>query len=435
HAAVVGYDIINEPYGDFASDHHDTLIGIVGFVHDAIREVDRDTVIYAPGTLRGVGFYGDPAARGWHNTGLTDHFYPGIFAGETPSLAAHSIFWGTEGAEVAALVERTGAPFLLGEFNPVFERSGGAAMLRAWFERADGLGWHATMWSYKLLRPLGSSFEDAWGLVTNAEPVSVDPRTSSEAEVEAAFAGWADMPLGVDAGRRAMIGGWSEVPDLIRALPLPGDAVGAHAARVDAVAVGDSPIAKAWSDSGGAVTLLGGGSDLWGTHDGLALLPMRHGAGGTERGASCVLEAFDAMHRHAKAGVMLRGGTEAGDAHVTVHAMPDGRLLAAWRGEAGELTHERVLGIGAFPVGLRLTPIEGGVMVGVTRDDGAWVEHRLDVVAPGGADALAAVFVMSHLGGVAAAARFSGLGDAGEGVGGVVAQRGTIDGATALDAR
>ncbi len=92
HPAVAAYDVVNEPFGDFHENVSPRMRDLFDRIHDAVRGVDPDTLLYAPGTLQGIGFYGDPAAAGWTNTGFTEHTYPGLFGQGDASLHTHADF-------------------------------------------------------------------------------------------------------------------------------------------------------------------------------------------------------------------------------------------------------------------------------------------------------------------------------------------------------
>ena len=85
-------------------------------------------------------------------------------------------------------MRKLGAPMMHGEMNVVYDRAGGPAMTRLYFDRYAEYGWVPTIWSYKNLTwngKIGSSF---WGMVSNGEPVQrVNFRTSSKEEIESFF--------------------------------------------------------------------------------------------------------------------------------------------------------------------------------------------------------------------------------------------------------
>ena len=160
--SVAGYDVINEPYGDLKADVRPILFEIFTQIHDAIREVDQRHIVFAPAPIfGGHGFYGKPADHGWINVAFTEHHYPGLFGGE-PSMRTHGNFIHRTLPEKQAMLEEAQAPMFIGEWNPVFENLGGGDLMRRYFDEYAGLGWAATLWSYKILHNEGGVIDDTW---------------------------------------------------------------------------------------------------------------------------------------------------------------------------------------------------------------------------------------------------------------------------------
>lgn len=140
-AAVVAYDIINEPYGDFRSDIRPQLLDIVNQVHTSIRQVDPDKLIFAPSPIHGIEFYGEPRGHGWTNVGFTEHFYPGIFDGVAPTLETHGRFLATTVGAKRLYVEGLAVPYLVGEFNVVYDRLARPEWMRRYYDEYAAAGW------------------------------------------------------------------------------------------------------------------------------------------------------------------------------------------------------------------------------------------------------------------------------------------------------
>ncbi|MEQ9460531.1 MAG: cellulase family glycosylhydrolase [Phycisphaeraceae bacterium] len=350
-ASVVGYDLVNEPWGDFQQDLREDIVRLVNRLHDAVREVDPETVIYAPGLLNGVLFYGDPRERGWTNTGYTIHTYPGLFGNGEPTLATHQQFLEKEMPALAAAVARVRVPVLVGEFNPVFAEVDRPAMLRRHFDVFAELGWHATVWSLRKINPEGGLGASDWCLLTNAEPFRLpDPATATAVELDEAFEQLGRQRLAVDPYLVAepLVAAYDDGNrEAVAEAAWPSDAAPAGWSMT---AVGNGAKAGLGVDGEGkSFTVHALGQDIWGGSDAFAYL-SRPVAGLDE--VSVVVEGFDSPGRYGKAGVMLRGSEGVDAAHVLVHIFRDGRVLLAQRDRDGGPTREQVVGFGGMPVGL-----------------------------------------------------------------------------------
>lgn len=373
----VGYDLINEPFADWVTDIRPQLLQIVDRTIGAIREIDAERLILVPGTLQGIGFYGNPADRGWHNTGFTEHAYPGIFDGNPATLGTHARFAASFIRERADLARTMGVPFLLGEFNPVLDRAGGAETLREIFEAAKSEGIHAAVWSYKIVYPNGGVGPNNWYYATNGQPLGLgDIRFSSKQTIETAFVSLGTMPLAFDtAYRDAML---REPPERVLPrvplLPLSppaseawsgwsiGDVGQVQRPGGQAVAPGSGPSSADW------IELYSGGQDLFGTSDSIRLVTR---STPTNFAVSGVFEAFEGG-TYAQAGVTIRASEAPDAAHVSLVLSPNGSLAVKSRGVNGASTSERFVGIVGFPAGLAIGRSGGSLVAWHTDADGVW---------------------------------------------------------------
>ena len=408
---VIAYDLINEPYGDFRQDNRTQLVAIVDRVIAEIRTVDPDTLILAPGTARGIAFYGDPAERGWTNVGFTEHFYPGLFGQGPPTLETHARFLSTQVPARGRMTRELDVPYLAGEFNPVFASVARAPMLRRYFDQFAHEGWLATMWTLRQTSSRAGIEPDHWYLATNAQPFELpDIETATYDEIEAAFRQLSEMSLAVDDELRAAL--TAEVPP---SLPLtdygrstkvtPDPPPGMRAVDIGTLVPGGSML-----HGDGSVTVSGAGSDIWAARDEFHFLNRDADGDFAQR---VWLTDLVAPHEHTKAGVMLRASLEPDAAHVLIHAFPDGRVMLARRSKSGDQMQEEVLAITGLPVGLGLARTDGAIHVSYTDCDGHWHQRSLspiDSLAEGGVRGL---IVGSHVQSVLAAARFQ-LSDVGD---------------------
>ena len=134
----------NEPYGTPKALQK----GIFERSLATIRKADPYKLVWAMGNYDGFAQYGDPKANGWRNVGFQMHYYPGLFGGGDPTVATQAKHLASL-ASVQREVARLDVPFYVGEMNVVFDRAGGADMMRRTFDLHARYGWETTMWSYK----------------------------------------------------------------------------------------------------------------------------------------------------------------------------------------------------------------------------------------------------------------------------------------------
>lgn len=369
--AFAGYDLLNEPYGDFTTDYSAELIEIVGRCVEAIRLIDPDRAIFAPGSLDGIEFYGDPTARGWGGTGFTEHYYDGVFTSDDRTMATQSrLAAGTFGF-ADHWSDQTDSPFLVGEFNPLWETAGGASAIRGLYDAAAQEGLHAFMWAYKRIESSTGIGPNNWSVVANAGPWPLpDIRTGSKAAIEAAFESLATMPLEIDQ---------ELVDELNDPTPLPLPAV--DPAWFVPSRTGGLP---GWTgtDIGAGVLaggeglsptieydVTGGGLDVAGTADSFRFV---HDSVGSNFYMSVVVPSIDSLRSFAQVGVMARASTAPGAAHLFIGVFPDGRVFVKSRPSDGASTTQRIIATRTLPVGLAVGRIGGVLELWLTDVDGQW---------------------------------------------------------------
>ncbi|MCP4594323.1 MAG: cellulase family glycosylhydrolase [bacterium] len=409
-SSVVAYDLINEPWGDSRTDVREELVVIVERIIRAIREVDPDKLCFAPGSLRGFKFYGHPRQRGWNAVGFTEHFYPGLFGNGAPSLETHARFLGHNLAAKRGLVSQLDVPYLVGEFNVVFDYSAQPELMRRYFDDFAASGWAATMWALRTLHAEGGVHPDNWYLVTNAKPfVLPDLHTAAYDEIEQAFRALGTMELAADEKLRAALTAPRTTP---LQLAKAGAVIPPGAASTDRISgwghadVGGAQPGGGRQDDLGRITVWGGGGDIWGNFD---AFHFAHKPAGDEFETSAWLRSFEPPHHHAKAGWMLRESTAPDAAHVLVHAFPDGRVMLGWRDRRGGIMQERCLGVMGFPVGLGLERKGGSLYVRFAGAEGTWRREavpRIESLETGGLLGLA---ILAHDELLLASATFWGI--------------------------
>ncbi len=408
-STVVAYDLLNEPWGDFRTNVNADLLKIVTRLYEAVRQVDPDTLIFAPGSLQGIAFYGDPAARGWKNVGFTEHFYPGLFGQGSPSLETHARFLNYTLAAKRQQLAALNVPYLIGEFNVVRDCVARPELMRRYYDDFAAAGWLGTMWTLRMLKPEGGIRPDNWYLLANAQPFKLpDLATGTPDEFAAAFRALGSMDLAVDTALRTALTA-KDAP----AFRLAPAAAGWLKAPASDTLAGWTGTDVATALPGGlqrrgdnAATIYGGGADLWGNHDEFHFV---HREQPGDFNVTSWLTAFEAPQDFAKAGWMLRAGLAPDAPHVLIHAFPNGRLMLAWRSQGGGPTQERCLSLSGLPVALGLQRMGGKLYVHYTDADRRWQREEIAATGDFATGNLLGLIVMSHDALVLAGATFEGI--------------------------
>lgn len=392
----VGYDLLNEPYGDFSSDISAELIQIMDRTIRAIREVDQERLVLVPGTLAGIGFYGSLIDRGWINAGFTEHFYPGLFDSSEPTLGTHARFLATTLRERAEYTRSLDAPYLWGELNPVLDQAGAPYTTRVLLDAAESLGVHAAVWLYKQYSPEGSVGPNNWYLVTNGEPLGFgDVRSTFRAQIESAFRAHATVPLAIDQTYFNVLTA-DESPDVLPDIeppPLTAPAVDAWSgwSMVDVGSVG-RPGGQSVTNGGllGAdqLTLYASGQDLFNQSDSFRLAARQPPSSYL---FSAVLQPFEG-NTYAHAGLTIRASGEDNAPHLSLFAFPNGRVLVKARDGFGGFTSQRYIATTGFPVGMAIGKSSGQYVAWLTDEDGLWQQVPLSESPALGSSPLAGFF-------------------------------------------
>ncbi len=354
---IAAYDVVNEPYGD---SHHNqnleaSLARLFGEVYTAIRSEDERHIILAAGTHSGVQGYGDPRTNGWSQVGFTEHFYPGLF-GEKTEIASHVEFIRRSIPWRAHSFKQMNAPFLVGEFQTVFNHLGGGALMRYYFDLYNQYGWAATMWSYKLLTRQGGLTENAWSIVSNRKPMPlVNITDSSKEEIEQLFQWFGQMEYCTNqslvAAMQSVFPPPLKLPEILPMLtvapladPLPNGWT--------ATQIGEGVPGGQRNDGPGAITVFGSGTDIWDVQDSLYYIAR---PAPNDFTISVTLNSLADTHQYAKAGIMLRTSDAPDAAHLLIASFPGGFTTIGWRAEPGKKMEQINLGPFHFPIQLTMT--------------------------------------------------------------------------------
>lgn len=336
HESVIAYDVINEPFGDFGQDLRQPMLALFSRLYDSIRTVDSQTLIYAPATLDGFAFYGNPKDRGWKNVGFTQHAYPGLFDGRPVAVRSHDMFLKHWVGPVDRLVDKLDVPFLLGEYNVVFEDAGGAA-LTAWYaQEYQRRQWSTAIWTLKRLLKEPSPDVNSWSLLTNERSITIDLRRDSYDQLVDAFEKIGKTTWRADEKFSQALKGEADKwqwtgRDPWRALEIETDVAGSSIVR------------------GGNWVIEAAGRDIFGKRDRFHF--RCRPAEGDFHAAGRVLW-IDETSPWAKAGWMIRENYSADAAHIMLHTTPDGKVILCGRDKAGQDSWQETVGVGGLPVRL-----------------------------------------------------------------------------------
>ncbi|MFH0954002.1 MAG: cellulase family glycosylhydrolase [Verrucomicrobiota bacterium] len=390
---VAAYDVLNEPNsGDKAGKPE---LEVFDLVYRAIRSVDQNHLVFAPANRHTFEFYGAPAQRGWMNVGMTEHFYPGLF-GDEPTRETHDLFIARALPGREALLKRWQVPYLVGEFNVVFRKVGGAALMRKYYDLYAERGWAATMWSYKLVTESGGLHEDSWCMVKNRDPAPpFSPRTSSQPEIEAFFQWLGTMEYSYyeNLGAALTMKDAPPLPELgypmLPAEPPESDKLTAwQATDIGGALPGGQ---KIYSDA--SIDIHGGGEDVWSNGDQFRFVWKK--VTGDFR-LTATLRGLIETHPYAKAGLMLRSSLDPDSAHVLLNIFPGGEILLASRSDKGANTEQTSIAYARLPVRLRLERKGKTVTAGFSADGKTWSNTPVRVSTSLGSAGYAGMAVLSH---------------------------------------
>ena len=396
NATIAMYDLINEPFGDYSTNSHLTkLAAVCDQLYKAVRSVDTNHIIIIPGARQGIEFYGNPKDHGWENIAFTEHYYPGLF-GQDPSPETHAEFIYRTIPLRNAYLETVNVPFLVGEFNSVFARVGGAALMRKYYDEYASRGWAATLWSYKLLDKDGGMDEDTWCMVKNRDPMPpFNPRTSSLEEIEAWIKWLGTMTYAVYENLGAALT-MKEPPPIslpeYTVLPIQPPAVdpldGWRATDIDNAKPGGQ---KVISDS--AMEIYGSGEDIWNKSDQFRFIWKKVSG---DFDLTCTMKTLVKSHNFAKAGLMLRSSLDPAASHFLINVFPDQSIMLAWRAFDGSPTEQKMLGQISLPVQLRLRRKGSFLDVGFSTDGTNWTKTKVHTTGNLTLGGYAGFAVLSH---------------------------------------
>ena len=383
---VAVYQPINEPWGGSLDEQRE----VFDYLYKAIREFDDKHVIIASSHYTGFDHFGDPKEHGWVGVGFSNNFYPGLFGGSAAMPESHRGFFGFLADYLSKRIKELDIPFLVSEFNVVFNKAGGAKMMHHHYEEYAKYGWATTMWSYKLITSPGkkntggwwliTNIDDeiigGWWLVTNKDPLPpINIRTASLEEIESYFKSFSTFEYRIHEELRDSLVSKEKLPPLqpavwpepIKELPFNEEFKGWTGTDIGGAKPGGQ---KVHSDT--KVDMYGSGLDIWGPKDQFRYLWKKVDG---DFSIEVTIDSLINTSRYAKSGMMIRKTLDADSPCRTIYIIPDGSVEFGWRLAAGEDMANKVL-MGPELPGIRLKLVRKGNMIEryFAREKGAWAK-------------------------------------------------------------
>jgi glucosylceramidase len=419
-ATIAAFQPINEPWGGSTEAQTE----LFDFLYKAIRKHDQRHVVIASAHFTGFDHFGDPQDHGWNHVGYSQNFYPGLFGGGATTPATHRDYLAWLDNALKPKLDALNIPFLITEFNVVFDAAGGAPMMRRHYDAYAKHGWAATMWSYKLITSpgrkntggwwlitdTGEARTGAWWIVTNQTPLPpVDFQTADKSEIEAWFRSFATVDYQVNEGlKRALLAKASPPPvpptvtPTMTAPPARDTIEGWTAVDINSPPAGGQ---KLIADD--TVEVYAAGRDIWGREDQFRFVQQKSA---DDFSLSVSLDALTFTHTYAKAGLMVRQSLDKEAAFVAVNALPDGSIEFGIRPATGQEVTSTIM-LGAKMPGLRMRLVRTGNRIERSFACGAGEWEKFDSVSLGrpGEELCVGFFCMSHDNENFTTARFSDL--------------------------
>jgi endoglucanase len=392
---VAAYEPINEPFGDYKTPKHlGPLVKTMEAIYRGIRAIDQRHLIVIPGAQQGVTFYGAPKDHGWENVIITEHYYPGVHW-DQPSLEIHKWVFNHTFVWLDQYMAKIQAPFFLGEFNVVYRRAGGPAMMRYYFDHLSQRGWWGTLWSYKLVQPRPGVGRDNWYMVKNlSAPPLFSLKTSSEKQIESYFKWFGTMDYAVDTDLRDALT-TNEPMRLILDEPAPLMAAPAQdplqAWTATDIAAEPPGGQRVYSET--KMDVYGGGRDIWNERDEFRFVHQKPVGNFT---LEATITNLDEVVQYSKAGLMIRGGLEPEAPHVLLHVFPSSQVILAYRANPGVAMEEKKFQFRQFPVRLRLQRTGHQVTASYSWDGQEWFTADTMDCSWLGPDSYAGLVALSH---------------------------------------
>ena len=408
---IAMYQPINEPWGGTFEQQ----VEVFDDIYHAIRKHDTKHLVSPSAHWSGFGHYGDPKDHGWDGIVMSQNFYPGLFGGGPAIPEGHRAFLENLEPNIQSQIDKLNVPFMVTEFNVVFNKAGGGEMMRRHYDRYEELGWAATAWSYKVLTSPGMSNTGGWWFVTqyggkstgrwwavtNKNPrMKIDLNTSSKEDIEAYIKELGTMELRINEEfRNAMVKKESPAKILPKGQLPPLGKAPAQEKLGDWTATDIAPEGTEIWEGGEVVVgddgldIYAGGNDVWGTADSFRFV-WKKVKGDFE--FEILVKSMEFTEVYAKTGIMIRNSLDADSSTVFMAPIGDGTVEIAWRLKDGaEMADKMIMGTD-FPVRLKMVRKGDIIERYFAAETGDWFVYDSIDYPELGDEAYVGMFACSH---------------------------------------
>ncbi|MBC8378225.1 MAG: cellulase family glycosylhydrolase [Planctomycetes bacterium] len=369
---IAAYQTINEPW-DGTIEQQTELFDVL---YQAVRKYDEKHVIIGSAARTGFDHFGNPKDHGWTHVGFSQNFYPGLFGGGPIFPETHKGFFQWLDDELKPKLDGLDIPFLVTEFNVVFNAAGGGEMMRRHYDAYAKLEWAATMWSYKLITSPGkkntggwwlitnpgNEITGAWWIVTNKTPLPTpDFKTADKDQIEAWFRAFSTVDYEINEPlQKALMA--TDSPGPIETIKKETMTVPPATDSFESWTAIDinNPLAggqKVISDN--AIDMYAAGSDVYGTEDQFRFIYKKISGDFT---LTATMDYLTFTNTYAKAGIMIRQDLDKDSVFANLDIFPDGQVEMGCRPVKGNEVWTKLV-MGPEIPGIQLKLVRKGNMI------------------------------------------------------------------------
>ena len=369
---IAAYQPINEPWGGTLEQQTEFF----DILYETIRKYDEKHVIIASAHFTGFDHFGDPKDHGWSHVGFSQNFYPGLFGGGAIFPETHKGFFQWLDDELGPKLKSLNIPFLVTEFNVVFNAAGGGDMMRRHYDAYAKHNWAATMWSYKLITSPGKKNTGGWWLITNPGQEKTgawwivtnktslpapDFNTAEKDRIEAWFRAFSTVEYEINEPLQKALKA-EDSPGPIETIEKKTMTVAPATDALDGWTAIDinNPLPggqKVISDN--AIELYAAGSDVYGTEDQFRFVYQKLSG---DFALTATMDYLTFTNTYAKAGIMIRQDLDKDSVFASLDIFPDGSVELGSRPVKGQEVWTKVV-MGPELPGVQLKLVRKGTLI------------------------------------------------------------------------